>query len=157
VICDRAQTVDVLLANNFHFENNCAVLSESRRISPGLPRAAGTWLRSFDQPATPRLRPVRTIPRAHSLGNGCRARLDQGDRNRQPRRCAKLSIAMGIFDSLFRRLRGNSVTPEEARAQLFDAVAAGRASARRAVRGTRSDRAFELRGVDASPRGVSHS
>jgi hypothetical protein len=27
VICDRAQTVDVLLANNFHFENNCAVLS----------------------------------------------------------------------------------------------------------------------------------
>lgn len=27
VICDRPQTVDVLLANNFHFENNCAVLS----------------------------------------------------------------------------------------------------------------------------------
>lgn len=27
VICDRAETVDVLLANNFHFENNCAVLS----------------------------------------------------------------------------------------------------------------------------------
>ncbi|MGE0870547.1 MAG: hypothetical protein AB7P03_18425 [Kofleriaceae bacterium] len=27
VICDRADTVDVLLANNFHFENNCAVLS----------------------------------------------------------------------------------------------------------------------------------
>ena len=27
VICDRARTVDVLLANNFHFENNCAVLS----------------------------------------------------------------------------------------------------------------------------------
>ncbi len=27
VICDRAQTADVLLANNFHFENNCAVLS----------------------------------------------------------------------------------------------------------------------------------
>jgi len=27
VICDRAQTVDLLLANNFHFENNCAVLS----------------------------------------------------------------------------------------------------------------------------------
>lgn len=27
VICDRDETVDVLLANNFHFENNCAVLS----------------------------------------------------------------------------------------------------------------------------------
>lgn len=27
VVCDRAETVDVLLANNFHFENNCAVLS----------------------------------------------------------------------------------------------------------------------------------
>jgi hypothetical protein len=26
VICDRADTVDLLLANNFHFENNCAVL-----------------------------------------------------------------------------------------------------------------------------------
>jgi hypothetical protein len=27
VICDRARTVDLLLANNFHFENNCAALS----------------------------------------------------------------------------------------------------------------------------------
>lgn len=27
VICDRARTVDLLLTNNFHFENNCAVLS----------------------------------------------------------------------------------------------------------------------------------
>ena len=27
VICDRARTVDLLIANNFHFENNCAVLS----------------------------------------------------------------------------------------------------------------------------------
>ena len=27
VICDRASTVDLLLANNFHFENNCAVLT----------------------------------------------------------------------------------------------------------------------------------
>jgi hypothetical protein len=26
VICDRSSTVDLLLANNFHFENNCAVL-----------------------------------------------------------------------------------------------------------------------------------
>lgn len=29
VICDRARTVDLLLANNFHFENNCAVLAVS--------------------------------------------------------------------------------------------------------------------------------
>ena len=27
VICDRARTVDLLIANNYHFENNCAVLS----------------------------------------------------------------------------------------------------------------------------------
>jgi hypothetical protein len=27
VICDRARTVDLLIANNFHFEHNCAVLS----------------------------------------------------------------------------------------------------------------------------------
>lgn len=27
VICDKPATVDLLLANNFHFENNCAVLS----------------------------------------------------------------------------------------------------------------------------------
>lgn len=27
VVCDREETVDLLLANNFHFENNCAVLS----------------------------------------------------------------------------------------------------------------------------------
>jgi hypothetical protein len=27
VLCDRARTVDLLVANNFHFENNCAVLS----------------------------------------------------------------------------------------------------------------------------------
>ena len=27
IICDRRETVDVLLYNNFHFENNCAVLS----------------------------------------------------------------------------------------------------------------------------------
>lgn len=26
VVCDRARTVDLLLANNFHFEHNCAVL-----------------------------------------------------------------------------------------------------------------------------------
>jgi hypothetical protein len=27
VICDRARTADLLLANNFHFEHNCAVLT----------------------------------------------------------------------------------------------------------------------------------
>lgn len=34
VICDRARTVDLLVANNFHFENNCAVLS-----ADGYPKA----------------------------------------------------------------------------------------------------------------------
>lgn len=27
VVCDRARTADMLIANNFHFENNCAVLT----------------------------------------------------------------------------------------------------------------------------------
>ena len=38
VICDRARTVDLLVANNFHFENNCAVLAVdgiSFAIQPG--------------------------------------------------------------------------------------------------------------------------
>jgi hypothetical protein len=30
VICDRPDTVDLLLANNFHFENNCAILAVNR-------------------------------------------------------------------------------------------------------------------------------
>lgn len=30
VICDRPDTVDLLLANNFHFENNCAILAVTR-------------------------------------------------------------------------------------------------------------------------------
>ena len=30
VVCDRPETVDLLLANNFHFENNCAILSVTR-------------------------------------------------------------------------------------------------------------------------------
>jgi hypothetical protein len=30
VICDGPETVDLLLANNFHFENNCAILSVTR-------------------------------------------------------------------------------------------------------------------------------
>lgn len=34
VICDRARTVDLLIANNFHFENNCAILS-IRGYPPG--------------------------------------------------------------------------------------------------------------------------
>src|SRR5207245_2660049 len=28
VVCDRPETADILLAHNFHFENNCAVLAE---------------------------------------------------------------------------------------------------------------------------------
>jgi hypothetical protein len=42
VICDRARTVDLLLANNFHFENNCAVISLD-----GYPRGAFDAVRSM--------------------------------------------------------------------------------------------------------------
>ena len=34
VVCDTATTVDVLLANRFHFENNCAVLSVGGHPAP---------------------------------------------------------------------------------------------------------------------------
>ena len=34
VICDRPETVDLLLANRFHFENNCAVLGVSGYPEP---------------------------------------------------------------------------------------------------------------------------
>lgn len=34
VICDRPATVDVLLANDFHFENNCAVLTIDGHPAP---------------------------------------------------------------------------------------------------------------------------
>ncbi|HWP43134.1 MAG TPA: hypothetical protein VNO14_07870, partial [Blastocatellia bacterium] len=42
VICDRARTVDLLLANNFHFENNCAVLAIS-----GYPRGPFETVRAM--------------------------------------------------------------------------------------------------------------
>jgi hypothetical protein len=42
VICDRADIVDLLLANDFHFENNCAVLS-----SDGHPRHAFAIVRKM--------------------------------------------------------------------------------------------------------------
>lgn len=42
VICDRAETVDLLLGNDFHFENNCAVLTAS-----GYPRHAAPTVRKM--------------------------------------------------------------------------------------------------------------
>lgn len=50
VVCDRARTVDLLLANNFHFENNCAVLSVD-----GYPRHAFDTVRAMLK-NNPRLR-----------------------------------------------------------------------------------------------------
>jgi DNA-directed RNA polymerase subunit RPC12/RpoP len=42
VICDRRPTVDMLLANRFHFENNCAVLSDD-----GYPEAVFDTVRAM--------------------------------------------------------------------------------------------------------------
>lgn len=42
VICDRPETVDVLLANDFHFENNCAVLTAG-----GYPEHAAPLIRTM--------------------------------------------------------------------------------------------------------------
>lgn len=50
VICDRARTADLLLANNFHFENNCAVLS-----ADGYPEAQFETVRAMLK-RNPRLR-----------------------------------------------------------------------------------------------------
>jgi hypothetical protein len=44
VICDRARTADLLLANNFHFEHNCAVLSADG-YPPGVFETVRTMLR----------------------------------------------------------------------------------------------------------------
>ncbi len=42
VICDRARTVDLLVANQFHFENNCAILG-----AEGYPKHAFEIVRSM--------------------------------------------------------------------------------------------------------------
>lgn len=42
VICDRPETVDLLLGNDFHFENNCAVLT-----ADGYPRHAAPTVRKM--------------------------------------------------------------------------------------------------------------
>lgn len=42
VVCDRADTVDVLVGNDFHFENNCAVLT-----ADGYPKSASPVLKKM--------------------------------------------------------------------------------------------------------------
>ena len=70
VICDRARTVDLLLANNFHFENNCAVLSVG-----GYPQGPFEIVRAHAQaqPEAAGLRPARRhvagCQLAHQLAN----------------------------------------------------------------------------------------
>lgn len=61
VVCDRARTVDLLLANNFHFENNCAVLSID-----GYPQHAFETVRAMLK-NNPRLR-VYTLHDATTAG-----------------------------------------------------------------------------------------
>jgi hypothetical protein len=63
VICDRARTVDLLLANNFHFENNCAVLSVE-----GYPEGPFETVRTMLQ-RNPRL---QVFALHDATGPGCR-------------------------------------------------------------------------------------
>ncbi len=63
VICDRARTTDILLANNFHFENNCAVLS-----ADGYPEAHFETIRAMLK-RNPRL---RVFALHDATPNGCR-------------------------------------------------------------------------------------
>jgi uncharacterized membrane protein YgcG len=63
IICDRARTADILLANNFHFENNCAVLSVD-----GYPEANFETIRAMLK-RNPRL---RVYALHDATANGCR-------------------------------------------------------------------------------------
>ena len=63
VICDRARTADLLLANNFHFENNCAVLA-----SDGYPEAQFETVRTMLK-RNPRL---RVFALHDATAKGCR-------------------------------------------------------------------------------------
>lgn len=63
VICDRARTADLLLANNFHFENNCAILS-----SDGYPEAQFETVRAMLK-RNPRL---RVFALHDATAKGCR-------------------------------------------------------------------------------------
>lgn len=63
VICDRARTADLLLANNFHFENNCAILSID-----GYPEAQFEPVRAMLK-RNPRL---RVFALHDATPNGCR-------------------------------------------------------------------------------------
>ena len=62
IICDRARTADILLANNFHFENNCAVLSVD-----GYPEAHFETIRAMLK-RNPRL---RVFALHDATPNGC--------------------------------------------------------------------------------------
>jgi DNA-directed RNA polymerase subunit RPC12/RpoP len=68
VICDRPRTVDVLLANQFHFENNCAVLGVG-----GYPQATFALVRSMLK-QNPRLR-VYVLHEASPAGCATAARV----------------------------------------------------------------------------------
>lgn len=63
VICDRARTADLLLANNFHFENNCAVLAVD-----GYPEAQFETVRAMLK-RNPRL---RVFALHDATAKGCR-------------------------------------------------------------------------------------
>ena len=63
VICDRARTADILLANNFHFENNCAVLAID-----GYPETQFETVRAMLK-RNPRL---RVFALHDAKGKGCR-------------------------------------------------------------------------------------
>ncbi len=63
VICDRARTADLLLANNFHFENNCAILSVD-----GYPEAQFETVRAMLK-RNPRL---RVFALHDATAKGCR-------------------------------------------------------------------------------------
>lgn len=111
VICDRARTVDLLVANNFHFENNCAILTMD-----GYPKGPFAIIRSMLK-KNPKLQvfvlhdaTVAGCQLAHRLvtdpswfgGTGLRV-IDLGLRPRHAR----------PFEGLYDRGEGARVTPEE--------------------------------------------
>ena len=118
VICDRARTADLLLANNFHFENNCAVLSVD-----GYPEAQFETVRAMLK-RNPRLRVFAlhdATPKgyrlAHTLASDSAWFAGQAT-----------VIDVGLRPQQARAFRGLFLPPSAARAQAGRGVSASDAA-----------------------------
>ena len=114
VICDRARTADLLLANNFHFENNCAVLSVD-----GYPEAQFETVRAMLK-RNPRL---RVFALHDATPKGCRLAHTLASDSAWFAGQATV-IDVGLRPRQARAFRGLFLPPGAARAQAGSGVSA---------------------------------